>query len=221
MGGNLDVATLLNFSGSGSAYVTRGYNQGTLGSAGDLTQGTAAYQPRIVNAGVLETQNGLPAMNFGWTTGPCFFNTPAALCPSGTQSSAINIVATYETDSSTTGLFNDGRGSIPVFSSSVRIDGGGAAGPSGIAMPIGAAQIVTGLWTSTSVALYQDGSNTASKTFSAYSVTQSGGRIGQGGSTGYWPGKIQEFVAWLVAPPTADQHGVEHNQEAYYGISGV
>lgn len=60
--GNLDTATLLSFVGSGSGYVTTWYDQS--GNGRNATQATAASQPRIVNAGVLETQNGKPVVNF-------------------------------------------------------------------------------------------------------------------------------------------------------------
>ena len=49
--GALDTATLLAFAGSDSVYVVKVYGQ--IGSI-DFANGTAADQPRIVNAGVLE-----------------------------------------------------------------------------------------------------------------------------------------------------------------------
>jgi hypothetical protein len=57
--GGLDTSTLLTFVGSGSGFVTTWYDQA--GSV-NATQATAANQPRIVNAGVVETQNGKPAI---------------------------------------------------------------------------------------------------------------------------------------------------------------
>lgn len=54
----LDTATLLSFTGSNSAFITRIYEQ--VGSGYDFTQTTASRQPRIVNAGVLQTTNGKP-----------------------------------------------------------------------------------------------------------------------------------------------------------------
>ena len=52
--GTVKTADLLAFTGSGSGYITKLYNKGTLGSAGDASQSTAANQPRIVNAGSLD-----------------------------------------------------------------------------------------------------------------------------------------------------------------------
>jgi Alpha-L-arabinofuranosidase B, catalytic/Concanavalin A-like lectin/glucanases superfamily len=61
--GDLDVPALMSFVGNNSAYVTTCYDQAS-GSSRNLSQGTAANQPRIVNAGTLEMLNGRPAMYF-------------------------------------------------------------------------------------------------------------------------------------------------------------
>ena len=61
--GNLDTASLLTFVGSGSGYVAKWYDQS--GSNNHLIKISATNQPRIVNAGVLETIGGKPAVR--WT----------------------------------------------------------------------------------------------------------------------------------------------------------
>jgi len=63
--GELNVAGLLSFVGTGSGFVSKVYDQsGNVGSNLDLVQATAAAQPRIVNAGVLDTMAGKPVMEF-------------------------------------------------------------------------------------------------------------------------------------------------------------
>jgi len=52
----------MTFVGSGSGYIDTWYDQS--GNGRNATQSTAAYQPRIVNAGVLDMQNGKPAIYF-------------------------------------------------------------------------------------------------------------------------------------------------------------
>jgi hypothetical protein len=47
-----------------SAYVKTWYNQGSGGSTYDLTQTNSGNQPRIVNAGVIETKNSKPSLYF-------------------------------------------------------------------------------------------------------------------------------------------------------------
>ncbi|MGL4351069.1 MAG: arabinofuranosidase catalytic domain-containing protein [Plesiomonas shigelloides] len=61
-GNDLDTAALLSFCGAGSGFLVTRYDQvGT----NNQTQATTTLQPRIVNAGVLETLNGKAAPN--WT----------------------------------------------------------------------------------------------------------------------------------------------------------
>ena len=56
----LDTAALLTFVGAGSGFVTTWYDQS--GAARNATQTTAVEQPRIVNAGVLDTLNSKPSI---------------------------------------------------------------------------------------------------------------------------------------------------------------
>jgi len=65
----LDTATLLAFAGTGSAYVKTEYEQG--GSGNHATQADVTRQPRIVNAGALETLNGVPIPH--WTAAAGLF----------------------------------------------------------------------------------------------------------------------------------------------------
>jgi hypothetical protein len=58
---DLDTAAISSFVGSNSAFVTTIYDQ--VGSK-NFTQATEGNQPRIVNAGTLETDNGKPAIRF-------------------------------------------------------------------------------------------------------------------------------------------------------------
>jgi hypothetical protein len=56
----LDTTDLLSWAGSASVYVSKWYDQS--GNGYHLTQATNANQPRIVNAGSLETLNGFPVI---------------------------------------------------------------------------------------------------------------------------------------------------------------
>jgi len=60
--GNLDTAALLSFAGSGDAFVKTWYDQS--GNGLDLTQATAASQPKIVSAGATITESSKPWMAF-------------------------------------------------------------------------------------------------------------------------------------------------------------
>lgn len=62
----VDTAAILTFCGVGNGFVTTWYDQSS--ASRNATQTTAALQPRIVNAGVLETQGGVACINFMGTT---------------------------------------------------------------------------------------------------------------------------------------------------------
>jgi hypothetical protein len=65
VGNDLDTASLKTFVGANSGFITTWYNQadsaGVFGTK-NATQTTAANQPRVVNAGVVERQNGKPCI---------------------------------------------------------------------------------------------------------------------------------------------------------------
>jgi hypothetical protein len=63
VGNDLDTASLKTFVGANSGFITTWYNQGDSASL-DLTQATAASQPRIVNAGTIERRNTKPSIFF-------------------------------------------------------------------------------------------------------------------------------------------------------------
>jgi hypothetical protein len=58
---DLDTVALLSFIGANSGFVETWYNQTSLTN---IVQTTAGFQPRIVNAGVVETRNGRPSLRF-------------------------------------------------------------------------------------------------------------------------------------------------------------
>lgn len=61
-GNELDTTSLLSFCGAGSGFITTWYDQS--GNNRNAVQTSASVQPRIVNAGVLETKNSKPSIRF-------------------------------------------------------------------------------------------------------------------------------------------------------------
>lgn len=61
--GELDTSNLLDFVGSGDGFITTLYDQS--GGSNNLIQNAVSEQPIIVNSGLLNTENGKPAINFG------------------------------------------------------------------------------------------------------------------------------------------------------------
>jgi lysophospholipase L1-like esterase len=64
--GNLDVADLLQFVGNSDGFVQKWYDQS--GNNKDLSNQTSAGQPRIVNGGTVEMQDGKPSIL--WSNSP-------------------------------------------------------------------------------------------------------------------------------------------------------
>jgi hypothetical protein len=60
--GDLNTSALLSFVGAGDGFVRTWYDQS--GNSNDSTQTTSASQPKIVDDGVLVTENGKPALDF-------------------------------------------------------------------------------------------------------------------------------------------------------------
>jgi hypothetical protein len=85
----LDTASLLSHCGGGNGFITTWYDQSTNGN--NTTQTTAIRQPRIVNAGVIDTTNGKPALVFDGTDDR-LINASVAIAGNITYS----IVATYQ-----------------------------------------------------------------------------------------------------------------------------
>jgi len=59
---NLDTSTLSTFVGANNGFVTTWYDQS--GNSNNATQAAAGDQPKVVDAGVLVTENGNPAIDF-------------------------------------------------------------------------------------------------------------------------------------------------------------
>jgi hypothetical protein len=60
--GDLDTASLKTFVGANNGFVVTWYDQS--GNARNATQSTAANQPRIINAGTIQRENGDPTVFF-------------------------------------------------------------------------------------------------------------------------------------------------------------
>jgi hypothetical protein len=85
--GNLDQSALTTFTGAGSGYIAKFYDQS--GNARDATQATYANMPRIVSGGVVDTLDGLPC---------AVFTTSDSLGFTFTSSTTQTVFARFESD---------------------------------------------------------------------------------------------------------------------------
>ena len=202
--GDLDTTALLTFVGSGNGFITILYDKS--GNGRNATQTTPDNQPRIVNAGVIETQNGKPVVRFDGTDiliTPSFIlgNTVVTVA----RRSATNqpVVEGANVATGDRGLWGLRAGSTD-FTTHLNygINGGALNAANADGFPINALQIV---------------SQTAAK--GTVATTASIWRIG-GGTGGYV--QLDGFISALISfPPvlsTAERQLIERNRAAYYGI---
>lgn len=105
--GALDVAALLAFVGAGSAFVVTWYDQG--GNGRHATQTVTASQPRLVNAGVVDTgPNGRPVLVFAGAQS--FGIAGAAGFARNASNLTVGVVGMSSATSLTSGFFTTSRG---------------------------------------------------------------------------------------------------------------
>ncbi len=84
----LDTAAIASFVGANDGFVTKWYDQS--GAGHDLVQATAANQPRIALAGVVDQDNGTPAVYFTGSSRYLQANTASSARATMTALAAVN-----------------------------------------------------------------------------------------------------------------------------------
>lgn len=230
--GDLDSAALLAFAGSGSAFVATWFDQSAGGR--HFTQATAAAQPRIVNAGVVDVVNGKPAVVFDGTDDHLISAaaglfaaaaaTVAAVLKSNSNAVANAAVFSESRAASNNGFWRPLRGSSANWNVQATDDAG------------------TALWANTATGsnvfdlaqhqtFYAEGSaviNTWKDNVAqhvAFSAPRAGAttpiRSGLGAHAGstitsFYNGALQELVAW-PSNETASRAAVQTAQKGFWG----
>lgn len=225
-GSQLDTAALLTFAGVGSAFVKTLYDQS--GNTRDLTQTVAGNQPRIVNAGVLDTDNTKPCMVFGGT--PYFEDTGGGIFAAGASST----LAVAKSSSGTLQcLWGEGKvsatGRTVVYASSAGLltiavcndanvnvaNGGGAMANAALAQ---GSAVDSGTnestWVNaaagTNTAYTRTGVTTVDK-FTVGKAYLSAATPGSG-----WLGNISELVIFAASLTTGQRQAGEANQKSFF-----
>jgi len=217
-----------------SAYVTKWYDQS--GNTRDASQATTASQPRIMNAGVIDRQNNLPAIYFGGLTyglSTANFNTyGAAACFNGVA--RVNTDVTYNAivNKTGTGAGINYPGPLDFYNNQVLV-GNGVAGqynPFTATATFNAATTTSlGIWTyqangtanngvnayynSTQVLTNQKATYCGDNSTPLYLGSRADGVTGLNG----W---ISEVLTFNVVPSTTDRAYLEYTQGQYYGVAG-
>ncbi len=227
--GDLDTTALKTFVGASNGFVTTWFDQS--GNVRNATQATAANQPRIINAGVIERQNGVPALRFlGLSSGLATANFDvfdAAACFNGVAK--VNTNLTYNAIVSKTGVptNNNFPGPLDFYNNNLIVGNGTGATFFTTSQNFNAAQSL-GAWTfQTQLAGNKTAFlNSTSILNSAAAATHVdvnrplniGAR--NDGVTGL-DGWISEIVTFGTLPSSTDRAFLEWTQGQYYNISGI
>lgn len=212
----LDTTALLAFVGANNGFIVKWYDQVT-GTA-SATQATAASQPRIVSAGVLETLNSLPTVNVIANTGLLDF--PG---PSGTVAWGISAVVKRNAAAANNYFLGSGPGNT----STIKIDTGdkystydGTTTGTGVDSFASAASnlsVISATRVSGSVVPYLNGS--AKTAFNGGTASMTMNAVGYAASVGFnAAGQISEVIWWgadLTSGSTLTT--VMANQKSYWG----
>ncbi len=221
--GDLDTAALKTFVGSNSAFVTIWYDQSSkLRHAG---QATAGSQPRIVNAGVIDRQGGMPALR--WLGMGYFMNT-AAYTTYGTAA-CFNAVARVGTDVTYNTIVNKTTVNYPapldLYNAQMVVGNGAAYSFFGYGQTFNSA-LPLSVWTYQAASggsynFYYNGGLTASGTVGSYGDNGNPLTLGSrsDGVTGL-NGWISEIITFDALPSATDRQFLEWSQSQYYSTSG-
>jgi hypothetical protein len=220
-GGDLDTSSLTSFCGSNSGYVTTWYDQS--GNTRNLTMTTTANQPRIVNAGTVETSGDV-----GGKAGIAFSTGSYWMSLSYTISlTTLTVAMVVDLDASGSRIFdhytgaNDyTSGNLSLYNSSNKF-----ACYSGAARAI-STNTVTG--SAKSIVFRRDGANSvvydnnsAGTTDTSWGTTTLTGetlRLGNATSAA-WLGHYYEFIYFGSAISSTDRTTIYDDVVSYFGIN--
>ncbi|HKC68272.1 MAG TPA: arabinofuranosidase catalytic domain-containing protein [Bacteroidia bacterium] len=217
-----------------SAYITKWYDQS--GNTRDASQATTTAQPRIMNAGVIDRQNNLPAIYFGglaYSLSTAAFKTyTAAACFNGVA--RVNTDLTYNTIVNKTGTGSGINYPGPLdFYNNQFLAGNGTSGSytaCTMSQTFNAATTTSlGIWSYQSNGTSNNGMNAwynstqvltnakanffGDNTTPLYLGSRADGVTGLNG----W---LSEVITFNTIPSTTDRAYLEYTQGLYYGVSG-
>lgn len=218
----IDTTALLAFTGANNGFVTTDYD--VSGNGRHATQTATPKQTRIVNAGVVDTFNGRPAITAGGITG---LSTPFNL--NGLASWTINFVSSPTTTAGFNSAFRqDGAGAFAVFP----FTSNGALSPrdlvstNSITLVLNynvAAPVVHTMVREAGVSntAFLNGSSVASSAADtqAYPNALGATLMNNFGYTEPFIGQVAEYVFFTSAISDTQRQALEQNQGTAYGIT--
>lgn len=230
-GQDINVSALSSFIGANSGYIAKWYDQS--GNDKHAIQGTTGSQPRIVNAGTIDTQNNKPSCFFGGGTSlanSTFSNVASTIL---TACAVLNVSSTSAAFNRIFTLFQSGDATDYNNTTSAQLFALGSVKTTMVAFNSATKTLIandTFRQLSTTLAnpgviLYDSGTSVA--TSGATSATLSGADnliIGAGGQTSNinffgFKGYISELIVYPLTHSLDERKIIERNQGAYYGVT--
>lgn len=208
--GDLDTASLKTFVSSNSATVTTWYDQS--GNARNITQTTAANQPRIINAGIIERQNNNIVISFDGSNDRLTRSTGFTINQPVTYFSVLR---------ATTGSIFQIR--LSQNFSALQINVGLLFSGASLLFSMNTTNLnlFTSLFNTLSSQIFQNTislatGNVSNRNGGGETVMGAGGD-GAGGYTSFSDLKISEHIVY-ASNQSSNRTGIETNINSYYGI---
>lgn len=231
--GSLNTTTLSSFCGSGTCYVVTWYDQS--GSGNNATQSTAANQPIIYSAGVLNQQNSLPAIAFQASSST--FMTLGSYPFSSSSTGSIHFVFRNNASANWARLFDFGASTTvnffatpssgtPDFRWRITTGGGGSEqGPTGGTVLDSSNHVLSFVHSGTAMTVWKDGTQVLNATGITIAPSAASGTLNYIGKSQYpdpyLNGNLQEILIFSSALGTADRQALERNQEQFFSVPGI
>jgi hypothetical protein len=217
VGKDLDTATITSFVGANSAFVTTMYNQS--GNGLNLTQTTALNQPRIVNAGTIETMpsTGKPALK---SDGTQFLSHVTGL-PAAITQATLNVVSAYATNTGYRMFAGVANIEFGLSATTLYLGAANVAGTSGTTLTTNTPYVLSGSPISGSPAPnWLNGSQSSQSLTITINTTRTvtflSSRASSGSSINGW---VAEYVVTSPVLSDIDRRIIEADQGSYYGIT--
>jgi len=219
--GNLDTVGLKNFVGANSGFVTTWYDQS--GNARNATQTTAAQQPRIVNAGVVDRDGTTVALNFNGsnkmstTTFLNGFNQLSLFSVANFLSANFfeQLYNSYENVSGKVGFLvrrHDVLNALQIFAAASTVSAIDNYNNNNIN---NSKILISILRNSTSFISYIN--NTAGTTTNIINSNYNSTVSDIGGSSEFFQGRLQELI-FYTSDQSSNRTGIQNNTNTYYSI---